>query len=236
MFIAPVVAGRVVGMVASARYDGHAQWYDTWAQTSGAPFMDVTRRVLRDLLPAGNGVALDIGCGTGLHAAVLRERGYVPIGIDYSIDQLRHAVPRLPVVRADARHLPVRTASMAAAVSLATHTDVDDFAALAAEAVRTLRPTGSFVYVGVHPCFVHPFVEPEPTTLRMHEGYRRPGWHDPTPFTGTSVRARVGVHHLPLAELLNALAETAHIERVREDGPGAYPQVLGLRLSATSCR
>ena len=220
-------------MAATARYDGHAHWYETSAQTSGASFMGVVRRVLRDLLPPGNGIALDIGCGTGLHAAVLQERGYVPVGVDYSADQLHYAVTRLPVARGDARRLPVRTASMAAAVSLATHTDVDDFAALAAEAVRVLRPGGTFVYVGVHPCFVHPFVEPGSTTLRMHEGYRRAGRPDPTRFTGTNFRARVGVHHLPLADLLNALAQTARIECVQEDGVGAYPQVLGLRLSPT---
>ena len=222
-------------MAAKARYDGHAHWYETWTQTSGASFMDVVRRVLRDLLPPGNGMALDIGCGTGLHTAALRERGYMPVGIDYSTDQLQYAATRLPAVRADARHLPVRTASMAATVSLATHTDVDDFAALAAEAVRVLRPGGSFVYVGVHPCFVHPFAEQEPTTLRLHEGYRRAGRPAPTPFTGTSVRARVGAYHLPLGDLLNALARTARIDCVREDGVGPYPQVLGLRLSPATC-
>jgi SAM-dependent methyltransferase len=219
-------------MATTARYDSHADWYDTWAQTSGASFMNVARKVLRDLLPTGDGNALDIGCGTGLHADLLCERGYTPFGLDYSADQLRYATRRLSVARADARRLPVRPASVAVTVSIATHTDLDDFTTLASEAVRVLRPGGTFVYVGVHPCFVHPFAESQLSTLRLHEGYRRAGWQQPTPFTGSGVRARVGVHHLPLADLLNALAGAARIDSVREDGSGAYPDVLGLRLRA----
>jgi SAM-dependent methyltransferase len=44
-------------------------------------------------------------------------------------------------------------------VSEFTHTDVDDFAVLAAETRRVLRPGGRFVYVGLHPCFTGPLAE-----------------------------------------------------------------------------
>ena len=63
-------------------------------------------------------------------------------------------------------------------VSEFTHTDVDDFAVLAAETRRVLRPGGRFVYVGLHPCFTGPLAE-QPRgdgTRVVHPGYRTVKW------------------------------------------------------------
>jgi ubiquinone/menaquinone biosynthesis C-methylase UbiE len=51
---------------------------------------------------------LEIGCGTGIHAATLRGRGWQPLGADISAGMLRYARNRLPVVRADVELLPFR--------------------------------------------------------------------------------------------------------------------------------
>jgi SAM-dependent methyltransferase len=216
---------------ATARYDGHADWYDGWARTDAGGFMAHAQAALAELLPPGPGTAVDVGCGTGLHAAVLAARGFRVLGLDYSADQLRIARDRLPVVRADGRALPLPDGSVAVAASLLTHTDLDGFDRLVAECARILQPGGALVYVGVHPCFVSPFVEPVPDGRTLHPGYRSVGWQRRTPFTGDAVRHRVGVHHLPLGELLTALAQPGlRLEQVVERGPNPLPDILAVRL------
>jgi len=143
------------------RYDGHADWYDGWARAGGAAFMAAAGAALRELLPSGSGLALDLGCGTGLHAGVAAGRGYTLLGVDVSSDQLRLAQDRLPVLRADARALPFADGCFQAVYSMLTHTDLDGLAGLAREGLRVLAPDGRSCYVGVHPCFVGPFVEVE---------------------------------------------------------------------------
>jgi SAM-dependent methyltransferase len=215
----------------SARYDGHAEWYDAWAHAEGAAAMASVGATLDELIPTGRGPALDLGCGTGLQADLVRRRGYDAVGLDVSRDQLSIARSRMPVVQADARALPVRTGSAQLVFSVLTHTDLDDFAALVREAVRVLVPGGSFVYVGVHPCFVSPVAERLPDGVRLHSGYRTAGWHERTPFTGNAVRSRVGVHHLPLQDLLAAaLHPDAPLVAVVERGGDEVPEFLGFRL------
>jgi len=214
-----------------ARYDGHAEWYDAWARRDGAAAMAAARATLDELLPAGAGLAIDLGCGTGLHADVVRRRGYDVLGVDVSADQLGIARFRLPVVRADGRLLPVRDGVARLVVSVLTHTDVPDFRALVREAVRVLAPGGAFVHVGVHPCFVSPVAERLADGVRVHAGYRVAGWQQRTPFTGTAVRSRVGVHHLPLEDLLGAaLHPEAPLDAVAERGGDAVPELLAFRL------
>lgn len=217
------------------RYDGHADWYDGWARAGGAAFMAAAGAALRELLPSGSGLALDLGCGTGLHAGVAAGRGYTLLGVDVSSDQLRLAQDRLPVLRADARALPFADGCFQAVYSMLTHTDLDGFAGLVREGLRVLAPDGRFCYVGVHPCFVGPFVEVEAAASRLHPGYREEGWQVGSPFIGDAVRRRVGVHHLTLQALLNALVPPgARLERVVERGDGPLPEVLGVLLSRPS--
>ena len=216
---------------AGARYDGHADWYDAWARSEGATAMAAARATLDELVPTGTGPALDLGCGTGLHADVVRRRGYTVVGVDVSADQLRLARCRMPVVRADGGALPIRDGAARLAYSVLTHTDVEDFGSLVAEAVRVLEPGGCLVYVGVHPCFVSPVAERLADGVRIHPGYRVAGWQERTPFTGHAVRSRVGVHHLPLQDLLAAaLHPAALLDAVVERGGSAVPELLAFRL------
>ena len=215
----------------TVRYDGHADWYEAWATTDGAGALAAARATLTELLPDGPGTALDIGCGTGLHADAVRERGFAVVGLDLSADQLRWAAGRLPVARADATALPVRDGSVPLAFSVLTHTDVGSFARLVGAAVQALAPGGCFVYVGVHPCFVHPFAEFGQDAVTVHAGYRRKGWVGTTPFTGNAVRARMGVHHLPLeAFLAPFLRADAVLDRFVERAGEAVPALVGVRL------
>jgi ubiquinone/menaquinone biosynthesis C-methylase UbiE len=205
--------------VSKARYDGHAGWYD---ETFSAP-RDEEEAFLTEFLGAGRGeICLDVACGTGRYGPVLAGAGYRTVGFDISADQLRYARPRLgAVVRADARSLPVRDASVTLAAGMFFHTDTEDFAAVVHDVARCLRPAGRFVYLGVHPCFVGPFVyrmtEQEDRTLSFVTGYGQAGWADRGSGDGSMIGGRVGFHHKTLASFLEAFTTAGLIIRaVRE--------------------
>jgi predicted TPR repeat methyltransferase len=79
-------------MAATAAYDEIADWYEGefLPRTSADDPLGVDRS-LRDLLGPGDGTCLEIGCGTGVHAASVRALGWTPIGVDVSAGMLRHA-------------------------------------------------------------------------------------------------------------------------------------------------
>jgi SAM-dependent methyltransferase len=186
------------------------------------------------LLGNGPGRCLDLGCGTGIAFATLAGLGWDVVGADVSADQLRIAATKdtvsgVKLVKADAAALPFEDESFDAVVSLLTHTDFDDWVSSVAEVSRVLRSEGRFIYVGVHPCFVGPMIDrPEGTPPRMHAGYRRDGRR---PAPKGPVRSRVGVSHLPLAQLLGAVLETSMVLQAVEE-PGEdddYPMLFALR-------
>jgi SAM-dependent methyltransferase len=204
----------------TARYDGHAEWYD---ESFPALLNEDEESFLRECLGAGRGeICLDVACGTGRCGPVLADAGYRAVGIDISADQLRYARRRLgAVTRADARYLPVRDASVAAAAGMFFHTDVEDFAAVVRDVARCLRPGGRFVYLGTHPCFVGPFVnrmtEHEDLRLSFAVGYGNAGWADRGSGDGSKIGGRVGFHHKTLASFLEAFAAAGlSIRAVRE--------------------
>ena len=75
--------------MSSARYDGLADWYDaTLGNTDLGHFnRDVAVRLTGD----GPGAVIDVGCGGGVTAVALAERGWTVTGVDISEDQLRVA-------------------------------------------------------------------------------------------------------------------------------------------------
>jgi len=96
---------------------------------------------------------LDLGCGNGLVARMLVERGIVDrralFGIDLQqcdLTQALHAGPHTGVARADGRQLPFPDAAFGSVVSngvlCAVPDGVDE---LLGEVVRVLRPGGTFV-------------------------------------------------------------------------------------------
>jgi SAM-dependent methyltransferase len=216
-----------------ARYDGIADWYDT---DFLGEIHDPGREAALGLLGGGPGRLLDIGCGTGAQTVAFRDAGWDVTGVDLSGDMLRRAADRgLDVVRADAAELPFDDASFDAAVSLWTHTDVDDFGALVAEAARVLRPSAPFVYAGGHPCFIgpHALFRYARGVPELHPGYRPGRRYDasePGVFNPEGLRARVGATHVPLAQFVAAfLAAGLRIELFEEHGEDDYPFLIALR-------
>jgi len=213
-----------------ARYDGIADWYDrniAWSSAAAAP-------LLMSLAGRGTGRCLDLGCGTGVHLAALADVGWSVVGVDAPADQLRVARQRAgrvaALVRGDAARLPFPARSFALVVSAFTHTDVEDFAALAGEVRRVLELGGRFVYVGLHPCFTGPFAEqPRPDGARVVDpGYRQAGWRTSGPGSvGGGLTSRVGVRHLPLADLLNdVLGAGLRLTHLEEGGVRELPELL----------
>jgi SAM-dependent methyltransferase len=221
-------------MSKDARYDELAEWYD--ATLSGdSPLAAMPRETALRLLGQPAGRLLDVGCGGGSHTATFAEAGWEPVGLDLSQAQLELARERgCEVVLGRAESLPFDDASFDAAVSLWTHTDVEDWPAVLREARRVVRTGGPFVYVGVHPCFVGPhslFVEGRGVP-QLHAGwYRQRGRYDDAPgISATGLRAKVGATHLPLAEFLQSFLDAGFgLEQVEEPGSGDYPIAIGLR-------
>jgi SAM-dependent methyltransferase len=212
-----------------AAYDAHADWYERWVHEDAGDFFDRVRPAVAELLGAGTGRCLDLCCGNGTHAGMLRGLGWTPVGVDISLGQLRYASGRLPVAAGDATALPVAAASVPAAVCLMAHTDLPDYPAVVNEVARVLRPGGRFLHVGVHPCFSGPFADRSDTgRIVVDSGYHRTdrrfdGWLSPS-----GVRIRVGAWHKPLAAVLNAPLEAGlRLVRVAEVGPpDGVPDVL----------
>ena len=128
--------------MAEARYDGLAEWYEGFRRELSDHELDTLRR----LLGPGGGRCLDVGCGTGVPTLAVAELGWSVIGVDVSSDLLERARSRgLEVVEAPANALPFEDASFDAATSFWTHTDIDGFAAAAAEVARVLKPGAPFV-------------------------------------------------------------------------------------------
>ena len=138
------------------RYDGLADWYDGYNAAAAA----ANGERIGSLLGAGSGRCLDIGCGTGQYFDVIRATGRSVIGTDRSGDQLRIAARHpVPLVQADAAELPFRDAVFDTVTAFWISTDVDDFGAVIAEASRVLKPGGTLLYYGVHPCFNGPHTQ-----------------------------------------------------------------------------
>lgn len=212
-----------------AAYDAYADWYDDHIAGRASPYMRRVAATLRDLLGAGSGVCLDVCCGTGAHAATVRDLGWTPVGVDLSRGQLRHGVHRLPAAAADATALPVASGTLDAAVCVLAHTDMPDYAAALREIGRVLRPGGRFVHLGVHPCFVGAFADrSDPGRVLIDHRYAdRSRSFDA--WCPAGVRARVGAWHVPLADLMNGVT-AAGLRPIRtvESGSAAIPDAFGV--------
>jgi SAM-dependent methyltransferase len=213
-------------------YDEIADWYEHeflgTQDTRAADPLGISRS-LRALLGAGSGTCLEIGCGTGVHAATVADLGWTPVGIDISAGMLRHARGRLAIAMADAEHLPVGDNALPAVISVMAHTDTPGYPAVLREAARVLRPGGMLVHVGVHPCFCGGFADrSDPRAVLIGPGYRDGHWTKAS-WTDKGVRDKVGATHFPLPDLLNAISDAGLVLERFTEGGSPTPQVLAVR-------
>ena len=213
----------------TAPYDAIADWYeDTFRPGEPVDLLEYDR-VVPEVLGAGSGPCLEVGCGTGAHTDRIRRLGWTPVGVDLSAGMLRRGRGRLPAARADAERLPVADASVPAVASIMVHTDMPGYPAVLREAARVLRPGGVLAHVGVHPCFCGGFADwsDRPNVL-IRPGYADGRWTTES-YTDQGIRDKVGATHWPLSELLHmVLAAGLELEWFAEGGR-PVPLVLALR-------
>jgi SAM-dependent methyltransferase len=223
-------------VVPTATYDEIADWYEQEflgrQQASGVSAdadplgIDHT---LRDLLGHGTGPCLELGCGTGVRAARVREPGWTPVGVDLSARMLRHARGRLALARADAERLPIRDGAVPAVIAVMVHTDMPAYPAVLAEAARVLCPGGVLVHVGVHPCFCGGFANRrDPDAVVIGPGYLDGHWTTAS-WTDQGVRDKVGATHRPLPELLHGFVAAGLTLEQFAEGGAPTPVVLAVR-------
>lgn len=217
-----------IELTGKSRYDGLSDWYDSIAR----PSAESSRAELLALLGTGDGLCLDLGCGTGLYFGTIRDSGRSVVGLDRSADQLRIARRReRGLVQADAAALPFAAGTFPTVAAFWVSTDMDDFRAVMRETARVLRPGGVLAFYGVHPCFNGPSVQVGGDGTRIvHPTYRTADWHEDSPWWGDQgIRRHVGMRHLPLPDLLNAFLDAElTITRVLEPRDKPIPFVLAI--------
>jgi SAM-dependent methyltransferase len=142
-----------------------------------------------------------------------------------------------PVPDPDGHRPPFGDGEFDAVISLFTHTDFDDLDAALAEAARVLKPAGDSSTRVLTPALGAPMVargaaqEIEDAVAILRPGYTTPGWRTlPADPASVRVRARVGINHVPLSTLLNAIVgQGFSIDRVEEPGGDDPPIYLTLR-------
>ena len=219
----------------SAPYDAIADWYEdeflSDRSDDGLPMSDPigVDGSLCEMLGQGDGVSLEIGCGTGTHAARIRALGWSPLGIDLSAGMLGHARTRLPIAQADGECLPFGNASFASVVAVMIHTDVSDYPVVLREAWRVLAPGGRFVHIGVHPCFCGGFADrTDPEAIIVRPGYLDGHWTKAS-WTERGLRDKVGATHMPLAALLRSFVDAGFALDSFKEGGEPIPTVLAVR-------
>lgn len=217
------------GMATTAAYDEIADWYENrfLAATDVDDPIGI-RLALATLLGPGAGHCLEVGCGTGVYAAQIRDLGRIPVGVDLSAGMLSYARARLPVARADATRLPVRDGSVDAAVAVMVHTDMPGYPAVVREAARVLRPGCTFVHIGVHPAFCGGFADrADPVAVVIRPGYLDGHWTRQS-WTADGVRNRVGATHWPLPALLRMFVEAGLAFTGFAEGGGPVPTTFSV--------
>jgi ubiquinone/menaquinone biosynthesis C-methylase UbiE len=216
----------------TANYDTIADWYERefLAASRGLPEHPLgIDQMLRALLGPGTGPCLEIGCGTGEWAALIRSLGRAPLGVDVSAGMLRYAKERLPVMRADGEQLPFASSMLPAVITVMAHTDMPRYSDVLAEAARVLHAGGVFVHVGVHPCFCGGFADrSNPAAVVIKPGYLDSKWTTES-WTSQGVRARVGASHWPLPELIQAFIDAGLAPERLLEGGKPVPTVLAIR-------
>ena len=131
-------------------------------------------------------VVLDVACGTGYGASILRGAGArIVVSVDLSRDALRFGRPRygLAPVCSDAHQLPVAPEACDTVVSLETIEHLPDVVAFVGELQRVLRPRGELLLStpnagrssGKNPYHVHEMTLRELRSVLENAGFQVTG-------------------------------------------------------------
>ena len=144
--------GRVADLTEVARlFDSMGESYDDVSDLWYSHLFDTISSLLKQCAEkpifSRQLQALDIGCGTGMQAAVLSHLGYRVVGVDISPGLVRRAQAKLPTcefVLGDAQHLPFGDSTFDLINCCgSTLSFIPDYKAALREAARVLRRGGS---------------------------------------------------------------------------------------------
>ena len=180
---------------------------------------------LFEMLGQGVGALLEIGCGTGTHAARIRSLGWSP-----SASTSRPGCcARSHDFRSSGRwYVTLRGSFVLKCGSVMIHTDVTDYPAVLREAWRVIAPGGCFVHVGVHHASVavsRTALIPRPSSsipaIWMVTGRRRHG--------RTRVSETRSEHRTCPCHLLGSLVDAGFVLHSFREGGEPIPTVLAVR-------
>jgi demethylmenaquinone methyltransferase/2-methoxy-6-polyprenyl-1,4-benzoquinol methylase len=107
------------------------------------------RRTVRELSLPTRSRVLDIACGTGDLCRELERAAHVPIGVDFSIEMLRHARTTAALLQGDALRLPVPSGHVDGVTSGFALRNFADLGAFLTEIGRVVRPSGRIALLEV---------------------------------------------------------------------------------------
>jgi SAM-dependent methyltransferase len=177
---------------------------------------------------------LEVGCGAAMCSRWLVGQGAEPVAFDLSAGMLRHASAGnattgidVPLVQADAEHIPFRDASFDLAfTAFGAIQFVADSARLMREVARVVRPGGRWVFATTHPTRWAFPDDPGPNGLVATMPY-----FDRTPYVeyaddGTPTYVE---HHRTLGDRVRELtaAELRLVDVVEPEWPAGHTQVWG---------
>jgi demethylmenaquinone methyltransferase / 2-methoxy-6-polyprenyl-1,4-benzoquinol methylase len=100
------------------------------------------RRAVEALGVAPGSLVLDLACGTGDMSRMLRAKGHSAVGVDFSMNMLRHAHGPSSLVRADVSLLPLADGSADGITCGFALRNLVDIATFFSECTRVLRAGG----------------------------------------------------------------------------------------------
>ncbi|HEU5265354.1 MAG TPA: class I SAM-dependent methyltransferase [Jatrophihabitans sp.] len=177
---------------------------------------------------------LEVGCGAAMCSRWLTGQGAQPVAVDLSAGMLRHAragaadtgIP-VPLVQADAAHLPFRSAAFDLAfTAFGAVPFVADSGRVMREVARVLRPGGRWVFATTHPTRWAFPDDPGPAGLTATMPY-----FDTTPYVeyaadGTPTYVE---HHRTLGERVREIAAAGFrlVDIVEPRWPAGHTQEWG---------
>jgi malonyl-CoA O-methyltransferase len=127
--------------------EAYRLWAETYPPRAHNVLMQVEQQALLALMPDVRGCnAIDLACGTGRYARLLKERGAYVIGLDLSYEMLSHADVDLSCAQSDLTHVPLPDGYAEVIVCGLAVGHVQDLSAALREIARVLAPGGVALY------------------------------------------------------------------------------------------
>lgn len=183
----PLPQGEEKARTVRAMFDAIAPRYDTVNRVISLGLDQRWRRTtVRALsLPSGSRL-VDLACGTGDLCDAAVAAGHAPIGLDSAGEMLAHAHTTVPLVQADALHLPFAAGTIDGVTCGFALRNVIDLGVLFDEITRVLRPGGRFALLEVN----------EPSNVLVRAGHRI-WFRGVVPLIGGALSDRDAYRYLP---------------------------------------